>query len=137
MTYNVIRWPDAHGPWWLVCERSATSGFTPLLPLYPKWTARQTMEPNYENQLWCAAELLVNKGIEAVNNPHAMTGRFCGCGDCFCCAALEVYKVADDVRECRNPPNCRSRKWDGEKKAGRPRSVPITMPKPMRMRKTL
>jgi hypothetical protein len=105
MFYNVIRWPDAQGDWWFVCERSTTSGFTPLMPLYPRWNSKGEMPPTYENQLWCAAELLVNKGIEALNNPHAMIGRSCGCGDCFCCAALEVYKIAEDVAMTQRSPS--------------------------------
>ena len=48
-------------------------------------------EPTYANQLWHARKLLAEKGAEAVNNPHAMIGRTCGCKDCFCCAAAEVY----------------------------------------------
>lgn len=55
--FNVIRWPDVGGNWWL------------------------------------AAELLADKGLDALNNPHAMTGRDCGCGDCFCCAAAEIVKA--------------------------------------------
>lgn len=96
MFYNVIRWPDAQGEWWFVAEVNETSEYTPLLPLYPKWTKGQLL-PTYENQLWTAAELLVTKGREALSNPHAMIGEMCGCGDCFCCAALEVLKIADDV----------------------------------------
>lgn len=49
-------------------------------------------EPTYENQLFHARRLLAEKGPEALNNPHAMIGRICGCGDCFCCAALEVLE---------------------------------------------
>jgi hypothetical protein len=105
MVYNVIRWPDAQGPWWLVAETGKDGSYTPLLPLYPKWTNRQLL-PTWENQLWTAAELLVNKGLDAVNNPHAMIGRTCGCGDCFCCAALEVYKIARDVIAYRPGHTC-------------------------------
>jgi hypothetical protein len=49
-------------------------------------------EPTYENQLWHARKLLREKGREAVNNPHAMIGRDCKCGDCFCCAAAQVLR---------------------------------------------
>jgi hypothetical protein len=105
MLYNVIRWPDSHGGWWLVAETGKDGSFSPLMPLYPRWTAKREMLPTYENQLWLASELLVNKGIEAVNNPHAMTGRTCGCGNCFCCAALEVYKIAEDVAVTRRSPS--------------------------------
>lgn len=54
----------------------------------------QHREPTYENQLWHARKLLAEKGLDAVNNPHAMTGRVCGCGECFCCAALQVVREA-------------------------------------------
>ena len=49
-------------------------------------------EPTYANQLWHARKLLAEKGSEALNNPHAMIGRSCGCGSCFCCAAAQVYR---------------------------------------------
>ena len=48
-------------------------------------------EPTYENQLWHARKLLAEKGAEALRN-HALIGKECGCKDCFCCAALEVYQ---------------------------------------------
>ncbi len=54
--------------------------------------------PTWENQLWHARRLATDKGLDALNNPHAMTGRVCGCGSCFCCAALFVYN------ELRIPP---------------------------------
>jgi hypothetical protein len=50
----------------------------------------RNLEPTYQNQLICARRLLAEKGRDALNNPHAMIGRACGCGGCFCCAALEV-----------------------------------------------
>jgi hypothetical protein len=49
-------------------------------------------EPTYENQLWHARKLAAESGLEALNNPHAMIGRTCGCGSCFCCAAAQVYR---------------------------------------------
>ena len=49
-------------------------------------------EPTWENQIWHAERLLNEKGPEALNNPHAMIGRTCKCGTCFCCAAATVYK---------------------------------------------
>lgn len=49
------------------------------------------MKPTWENQIRMARELLESKGADALLNPHAMTGRICGCKDCFCCAALKVY----------------------------------------------
>ena len=48
-------------------------------------------EPTYGNQLRRARELLAREGREALNNPHAMIGRQCRCGQCFCCAALQVW----------------------------------------------
>jgi hypothetical protein len=50
------------------------------------------MKPTYKNQLIEARRLLDEKGIQAVYNPHAMIGKTCGCGTCFCCAALQVYR---------------------------------------------
>lgn len=49
-------------------------------------------KPTWENQVWHAERLLADKGERALENPHAMTGRICGCGSCFCCAALYVLK---------------------------------------------
>ncbi len=98
MVYNVIRWPDEkQGGWWFVAESGTDGSYTPLMPLYPRWNQKRELPPTYENQLWLAAELLVQKGIESLSNPHAMIGRDCKCGSCFCCAALEVYKIAKDV----------------------------------------
>ena len=45
----------------------------------------------YQAQLARAKQLAKEKGLDALLNPHARTGRMCGCGDCFCCAALEVW----------------------------------------------
>ncbi len=55
-------------------------------------------EPTYENQLWHARKLLAEQGREALNNPHAMIGRSCGCGTCFCCAAAQVVRELDSQR---------------------------------------
>jgi hypothetical protein len=52
-------------------------------------------EPTYENQLWHARKLMAEKGREAVYNPHGMIGKACGCGSCFCCAALAVVREYD------------------------------------------
>jgi len=87
--YNVIRWPNAQGEWWLVSEASATSGYYAIRKLLP---TGDKSKPTYNNQLWHAAELLADKGLEALDNPHGMIGRDCGCGDCFCCAAAEIVK---------------------------------------------
>lgn len=54
----------------------------------------QHTEPTYENQLWHARKLLAEQGREALENPHAATGRQCGCGTCFCCAAVQVLQEA-------------------------------------------
>lgn len=89
--YNVIRWPNSTGDWWLVSESSETSGYTPIRQLHP--TGNKTA-PTYNNQLWRAAELLANKGLAALNNPHGMIGAECGCDTCFCCAAAEIVKAA-------------------------------------------
>ena len=48
--------------------------------------------PTYENQLYHAHKLLQDKGLAALENPHAMIGRGCKCGDCFCCAAAQVSR---------------------------------------------
>lgn len=50
------------------------------------------LKPTYTNQLAEARRLLKEKGPDALNNPHAMTGRICHCFDCFCCAALQVFE---------------------------------------------
>jgi len=42
-------------------------------------------------QINTARKLANEKGIEALRNPHALIGKMCRCGDCFCCAALLVY----------------------------------------------
>jgi hypothetical protein len=52
--------------------------------------------PTYANQLKSARELLARDGPNALWSPHAATGRICGCGACFCCAALEVWKEHRD-----------------------------------------
>src|ERR1700722_19901331 len=98
--FNVIRWPDSAGSWWLVEETQEgyTKGcYSPILELHPKWNAKREMAPTYENQIWCAAELLVNDGPKALENPHAMIGRDCNCRECFCCAAAFVLHQANLV----------------------------------------
>jgi len=52
------------------------------------------MKATYSNQLAKARQLLAERGADALNNPHAAIGRICGCRDCFCCAALQVYNEA-------------------------------------------
>ena len=46
--------------------------------------------PTWENQLWHARKLADEKGLAALENPHALIGRTCGCKACFCCAAMAV-----------------------------------------------
>ena len=58
-------------------------------------TQNDRSAPTWENQIWHARKLLQDKGREALNNPHAMIGRQCGCGECFCCAALYVLREHD------------------------------------------
>ena len=60
-------------------------------------------EPTYENQLWHARNLVAEKGIEALNNPHAMIGRTCKCGQCFCCAAAQVVREVEQENSCESP----------------------------------
>jgi hypothetical protein len=48
--------------------------------------------PTWENQLQRARDLLREQGRAALENPHAATGRICGCRACFCCAALRVLR---------------------------------------------
>ena len=55
--------------------------------------------PTFAEQLTEAARLLETKGAEALNNPHAMIGRECHCGQCFCCAALKVYTAYTQARQ--------------------------------------
>lgn len=57
--------------------------------------------PTYENQLWHARKLLMDKGRAALDNPHAMIGRQCGCGACFCCAAVQVIKEVRGLKAVR------------------------------------
>lgn len=52
-------------------------------------------EPTWKNQLWHARRVLAEKGREALDNPHAMIGRTCGCNVCFTCAAAQVVAEHD------------------------------------------
>jgi hypothetical protein len=54
----------------------------------PKYDYR----PTFENQLAMARKVLENKGPYALYDPHVLTGRNCGCRDCFCCAAVVVWQ---------------------------------------------
>jgi hypothetical protein len=91
MTYKIINWPNGAGHKWLVAVTGKDGSYIPLLELHP---TSDGSEPTYPNQLFQAAKLLADKGIEAVNNPHAMIGATCGCKGCFCCAAREVHSFA-------------------------------------------
>lgn len=46
--------------------------------------------PRFETYVEIARVVLREQGIHALENPHAETGRMCGCGTCFCCAAEYV-----------------------------------------------
>jgi hypothetical protein len=54
-------------------------------------------EPTFANQLRRARELYEREGREALDNPHAMIGRQCRCGSCFCCAAAQVLSEMQDT----------------------------------------
>ena len=56
-------------------------------------------EPTYSNQLFHARKLLQDKGRDALISPHALTGKVCGCGSCFCCAALQVLRESDRMAQ--------------------------------------
>ena len=49
------------------------------------------IEPTYENQLWQARKIVAEQGAEELRR-HALVGMQCHCGDCFCCAAQQVYE---------------------------------------------
>jgi len=51
--------------------------------------------PTYANQLAAARRILKEKGREALRNPHALIGKVCKCGGCFCCAARQVVAEHD------------------------------------------
>jgi hypothetical protein len=48
-----------------------------------------------ESQRRRAVQLLNEKGRGALDDPHAMTGRKCGCGECFCCVSVQVIAEHD------------------------------------------
>jgi hypothetical protein len=66
------------------------------------WLTDNSAVPNYKLQLRKAREMLRDKGPDALLNPHAMTGRICGCRDCFCCAALEIYNESAKIEDRHN-----------------------------------
>lgn len=45
----------------------------------------------FADMLHNARRILREKGIHALYNPHAATGKICRCGNCFCCAAWQVW----------------------------------------------
>jgi len=57
------------------------------------------MTEAYLKQLGQARQLLKEKGPRALENPHAMVGRTCGCKVCFCCAALQVLNEYNHQRK--------------------------------------
>jgi hypothetical protein len=58
-----------------------------------------TTEPTFQNQLREARKILETQGPEALRNPHALTGKNCGCKACFCCAAFIVYAQTKGKRK--------------------------------------
>jgi len=52
------------------------------------------MTPEYRKQIAECEKLYAEKGRKALNNPHGMIGKTCGCRDCFCCAAYHVLEAA-------------------------------------------
>lgn len=62
---------------------------------HPNRSKSDRSAPTRDNQLWHARKLLREKGRDSLDNPHGMTGRSCGCGSCFTCAAAETVKQYD------------------------------------------
>ena len=91
-TFKVIEWPTTGAHKWLVEVTGKDGSYTPVIELYPQGNGTA---PTPENQLYQAAQLLAESGPDAVDNPHAMIGRACGCGECFCCAAVRVLAAID------------------------------------------
>lgn len=91
-TFKVIEWTPKD--WWLVEVTGKDGSYSPILNLCPEGDGSQ---PTYENQIFQAAKLLEKKGPKALENPHAMIGRDCNCGECFCCAAAFVLHQANLV----------------------------------------
>lgn len=91
---KVVKWTSCHE--WLVAVTGDDGSYTPVLELHKEGDGTA---PSYPNQIYQAARLLAEKGFEALRNPHALTGESCGCGSCFCCAALEVLTKAKKVFE--------------------------------------
>lgn len=88
---------------------------------------RDRSAPTWDNQLWHArrvywdaynASMRVSvgasgsirlsgaraAGLKAIDNPHGMIGRSCGCGSCFTCAAASVVsEIARDGQPMSAP----------------------------------
>lgn len=86
MEYKVIEWTPKR--FWLVAVTGKDGSYTPVIELHKDGNG---------NQVYRAAQLLSNEGFEALRNPHALIGKSCGCGSCFCCAALEVLTAANKL----------------------------------------
>jgi len=54
---------------------------------------------SYAENRKMALKILAEQGLEAIVNPHALIGKQCGCGTCFCCAALKVSKMPATLAE--------------------------------------
>jgi hypothetical protein len=81
----------------------------------------EDMTPTWPNQLREARRILKERGREALNNPHAMIGRQCGCGSCFTCAALYVVQEHDhaETRKIATvPPWAPARTFAAVQKSG-------------------
>ena len=89
---KLVEWTPRH--WWLVAVTGDDGSVSPVLELQKEGDGSS---PTYHNQLYQAANLLSEQGFAALSNPHALTGESCGCGSCFCCAALEVLTKAKGV----------------------------------------
>lgn len=89
MEHKVIEWTPKS--FWLVAVTGKDGSYTPIMELHKDGDGTR---PSYNNQVYQAALLLARDGEKALENPHAATGRMCGCGSCFCCAALEVLQAS-------------------------------------------
>jgi hypothetical protein len=92
--FKVVDWTASH--LWLVEVTGKDGSYTPILELRRDGDGTK---PTYNNQIYQAARLLETGGPQALENPHAMIGRDCNCGECFCCAAAFVLHQANLVVE--------------------------------------
>lgn len=88
--FKVVDWTASH--LWVVEVTGKDGSYTPIMELPRRDGTGE--EPTYNNQLHMAARLLEAEGLEALDNPHGMIGRSCGCGSCFTCAAAELVAKA-------------------------------------------